>query len=134
MVLLRLVLGAIFLAHGIPKLNFISGFGGMLANMGVPAAPVAAVLIIGAEIIGGVALILGLGTRVVALILALEMVVTTFVIKWPMLGFVAPPNQGAGAELDLLMLVALLALVACGAGALAADGLIGRRFALRSER
>lgn len=109
--LLRVVVGFIFLVHGLIKFahmaNSVAGF----TKIGVPlpgfAAPAIAVL----EVVGGVALILGLGlaTRVLAFLLAIEMLVAILLVKLH-LGFVG------GYEYEVLLLATLLALVFSGSG------------------
>jgi putative oxidoreductase len=116
---LRLVLGLIFLVHGLIKFAHMANSIASFAKIGVPlpglAAPVIAIL----EVLGGLVLILGLGwaTRVVAFLLAIEMLVAILLVKLRS-GFVG------GYEYELLLLAALLALVFSGPG----------RWALMRER
>lgn len=79
-------------------------------------------LITALEIGGGLLLIIGLGTRIVALLFALEMIGTTLLVKVDM-GLIA--QGGAGAELDLAMLAGSLAILFLGPGKLAVDNKIG---------
>lgn len=67
--LLRLSLGALFLAHaGLKLLVFTpAGTANFFASLGLPSA--LAYAVIAAEVLGGIALILGLGTRIVAIAL-----------------------------------------------------------------
>ena len=67
-------------------------------------------------------LIIGLGTRIVALLFALEMIGTTLLVRVP-LGLIA--EQGVGAEFDLAMLAGVLAILFLGPGKLAVDNKIG---------
>jgi putative oxidoreductase len=80
--LLCLSLGVIFFAHGAQKvLGWFGGFGWsgtmqfFTQTLHIPA-PLAAVVFL-TEFLGGLALLLGLATRWVALLLAVEMVVAT---------------------------------------------------------
>src|SRR2546427_13172281 len=60
---LRLVVGLVFAVHGAQKL-FVFGLGGaagFMAKVGIPLPSVAAVVVMAVEILGGLALILGLG-------------------------------------------------------------------------
>src|SRR3989442_14031089 len=60
---LRLVIGLVFAVHGAQKL-FVFGLGGaagFMAKWGIPLPSVAAVVVMAVEILGGLALILGLG-------------------------------------------------------------------------
>ena len=72
---LRVVLGFLFAAHGWQKFNewTIAGTQASFAKMGVPAADVMAPAVAVLELAGGIALILGILTRVVAALLVLDM-------------------------------------------------------------
>src|SRR5690348_8953646 len=60
----RLMMGAILLVAGIQKwANGIGGFIGFVTQLGIPAAPVLAPLLAAGEVVGGLLLLLGLGTR-----------------------------------------------------------------------
>ena len=122
---LRIVTGVIFLMHAWQKLAIFSipGFTGFLAQAGVPAPGSAAVVVIAVELIGGVALVLGLGTRWAALLLAFDMLVALLTVHLPG-GFFVPE----GIEFVLLLLAANVALALAGSGALALDAILpGRR-------
>jgi len=65
---LRLVTGAIFIAHGLPKFGFMGGGGleglaSWLGGMGVPLPMLNAILVASSETIGGAMLIVGFMTR-----------------------------------------------------------------------
>src|SRR5438552_16213612 len=70
---LRVIVGAIFLVHGAQKL-FVFGFhrvAGMLGGMGIPVPAVSAVILTLVELLGGLALILGVVTRWAAALVAI---------------------------------------------------------------
>jgi putative oxidoreductase len=130
---LRIVTGIVFFAHGLQKLTEfgVGGFAGFLTSLGIPLPGVFAVIVIAVELLGGLALILGLGTRWVALPLAIDMLVALFTVHLPN-GFFAQNN---GYELVLILLAASVALALTGSGALALDNLLGGRVAgTRSTR
>src|SRR3712207_2186784 len=79
---LRIVTGIIFVMHGWQKIAMfgLAGFTGFLTELGVPAPGIAAVIVIAVEVVGGLALILGLGTRWVAIPLALDMLVALLTV------------------------------------------------------
>ena len=129
---LRIVTGIVFLMHGWQKLAMmgIGGFAGFLGQLGIPGAEVAAVVVTAIEVIGGLALILGIGTRWVAIPLACDMLVALFTVHLAAGFFV---SEG-GYELVLLLLAASVALILGGSGTLALENLVrGRRAALTTE-
>jgi len=123
--LLRLSLGALFLAHaGLKVFVFtLPGFVGYFGSLGFPPALAYAVLAL--EVAGGLALILGIYAPLVAIPLALEMAGTIVTVHggngWLF------TNKGGGWEYPALWTVALLALFLLGDGALALKPASGRR-------
>jgi putative oxidoreductase len=126
MLVLRLAVGVVLAYHGWLKLPDVSGFAGFVDSLGIPAPELTAYLVTYLEFLGGIALILGLATRYVAALFAIEMVFTTALVKVDV-GLIAP-DGGVGAELDILILAIALSLVLAGAGRWSVDALIsGRR-------
>ncbi len=119
--LLRIVVGVIFLAHGYQKLFVwhIGGVAGAFAQMGIPAPHVSAYLATFAEFFGGLALLLGLFTRLAAVPVAFTMVVAILQVHLKG-GFFAPQ----GMEYPLTLFVANIALIVAGGGAFALDTVI----------
>jgi putative oxidoreductase len=125
LMLLRVVVGIVFLVHGFQKLFFM-GFGGvagMMEGLGVPAPVLFAVILTLVEVLGGLALILGLFTRVAAVPLAIDMLVATLMVHLPN-GFSA---ANGGYEFTLVLLVASLALAVAGPGEAALDRMLATR-------
>lgn len=119
---LRLAVGAVFVAHGGQKL-FVFGLGGtagFMAQVGIPLPGVAAVVVTFVELLGGLALVLGLLTRLASLLLTIDMVVAVVVVHLPA-GFFLP----RGSEFALTLLGASLTLLLTGPGALAVDARLG---------
>jgi putative oxidoreductase len=115
---LRLSLAAIFLYHGYGKLfgqPGLKGFAAWLASLRVPLPMLMAWAVALVEFGGGVALAFGLFTRVVALLLVVDMLVAILTVHLPK-GFSA--SQG-GIEFPLSVMAGSLALVFSGAGAFA---------------
>ena len=120
---LRIVLGVVFIAHGAQKFaqgipNVVDGFSGM----GVPLAEVAAPLVAGLELVGGVLLVLGVATRVVGVLLAIDMVVAGLLAHGSS-GFFA---QDGGFEYVLVLAVASFAVALTGAGRFSVDAAVLR--------
>jgi putative oxidoreductase len=124
---LRILVGLIFLLHGLPKWQGLDGFAGFLGSLGVPLTGLFAFLVALLETGGGLLLILGLGTRWVALLFVIEMILTTLLYKVN-IGFISPTaTPGVGAELDLLLLVCAFALAVLGSGPLSVEQNVLRR-------
>jgi putative oxidoreductase len=123
--ILRIVTGIVFTAHGAQKL-FVYGFAGVtgaFGQMGVPMPGVVGPLVAFIEFFGGLALVVGLLTRLASLGLAAVMLGAISLVHISA-GFFAPQ----GFEFPLTLLGATLALIFTGAGRLSLDGVIaGRR-------
>ena len=93
--ILRVMAGIIMAAHGWQKLIEFgpANFGRLLADLGVPLPVFMGYVVTFVEFIGGILLIVGLLSRLAALILAIEMVFTTLLVKVHV-GFIAPPGSG----------------------------------------
>lgn len=120
---LRVVVGIVFLAHGSQKL-FLYGFAGVARSMGllgIPAPEVAGVVVTLVEFIGGILLIAGLFARWAALLLAVEMAVAVLAVHLKG-GFFLP----SGLEYALTLLAANLVLVLEGPGQAALDAHINK--------
>jgi putative oxidoreductase len=120
---LRIAVGVIFLGHAYAKATLYTFAGTehyFVAN-GFPAWTVYPVFAI--ELVGGIAMILGLGTRWVSLALVPVMVGA---IKPHVGNGMNFSNPGGGWEFPALLLVLLAVQVVLGSGALALDALLGR--------
>ena len=106
----RIGVAALFLMHGLQKLFGLFG--------GKPVALASLLGVAGVlELVGGILLLLGLWTRPVAAVLALEML-TAFVMVHAPRGAVPMKNGG---EVPLLYALAFLFLAGNGAGRLSVD-------------
>ena len=117
--ILRLVTGFLFAAHGWQKFNefTVAGTQASFAKMGVPAAEIAAPVVATLELVGGIALILGVLTRVFAALLAVNMLGALILVHAPAGVFAA----AGGYELVLLLATAALAVALVGAGKVSVD-------------
>ena len=122
--IVRLVVGTIFIAHGGQKLFVygLDGVAGGFAQMGVPFASVMGPFIGFVEFFGGIALIIGLLTRLASFGLFATMLGAMVLVHLPA-GFFAPQ----GIEFPLSLAGSALMLVVTGAGAYSVDSLIARR-------
>lgn len=122
--LLRVAVGIIFAAHGAQKLfvfgldNLAAGFG----QMGLPLPSVTALLVVSMELVGGLLLIAGALTRLVALGLAITMLGATFLVHFKA-GFFLPN----GYEFTFALLTTSVFFMLTGAGGMSADAVIARR-------
>ena len=128
--ILRLATGTIFLVHGWPKLNPNSpmkgpaGFGESLKQMGVPLPIFFGWVVALLETVGAVLLVLGLGTRILAVLFAIDMLVAILVKRQVMkVGFSA--QQATGWEFDFILGAVALSLLFTGAGNIALDPVLG---------
>ena len=118
--ILRLAVGTLFIVHGYPKLTATQRKqgGAWMKSMGMPSAmlPFGGVV----EFFGGIALILGLLTPIVAVLSALWMLSTT----WFSISKVKKKYAG-GLEIDITLFLAALALALLGSGVFSIDHLLG---------
>jgi putative oxidoreductase len=115
--LLRLTLGGLFLAHAGLKLFVFTpaGTAKFFASLGLP--PALAYVTIAVEIVGAVALILGLWTRAISLLLSLVLLGAIVTVHGPAGFFFTNPNGGW--EYPALWIVGLLTQALLGNGAFA---------------
>jgi putative oxidoreductase len=128
--LVRIITGIIFIAHGYMKFFMmgIPGTTGFFNQVGVPVANIAAPFVATLELAGGMALVLGLFTRLLGLAFAIDMLVAIALVRLQG-GFFAPN----GAEFEILLCVNSIALMIAGAGALSIDEAIAKRRFVTSE-
>ena len=123
--ILRVIVGFLFAAHGWQKFNqfTIAGTQAAFSKMGVPAAEAVAPIVATLELVGGIALILGVLARVFAILLALNMLGALFLVHAPAGVFA----EAGGFELVLLLAAAALAVALTGAGRLSVDSALFAR-------
>ena len=120
--LARLLMAALFLPAGIGKITGFEGTVGYIASVGLPLPAAGAALAAGVEILGSVALLAGLGTRIAAIVLAAFTLVASFFFHayWAV-----PADQAFVTQLlffkNIAVVGGLLAIAANGAGEWSVD-------------
>lgn len=140
-ILVRLLVGFVFLTEGIQKFLYPDALGvGRFVKIGIPAAEVMAPFVGACEVVGGGLLILGLLTRLAALVLFINISVAILSTKIPILlghgfwlfslpalgryGFLSMCHE---ARTDFSMWLGALFLLIVGAGRASLDALFGAR-------
>lgn len=113
--MLRVVLGLAFIAHGYPKLfkNRLE-VAQWLDAIGIAPGKFWVLVVGVVEFFGGIALILGAWVEFVGILLAINMLVAMWKVKWGKIGYIA---QQGGWELDLIYLAVALSFLFTGPGA-----------------
>ncbi len=124
---LRVVTGALLAWHGYRKFtDGLDGFEGFLQFLELPAPGFLAVVVALVELLGGIALMLGLLTRPVAAILVVHFALILFWVKLVKLDPVLlVGGEQPGVELDILYLAASTFFLAAGPGPIALDRMLG---------
>jgi len=135
--ILRLIIGFGFMAHGWVKLSRgLAGFEKLLVQTGVPFPHITSWIAPLTELLGGLAILLGAWVGIIAIPLIATMLVAMFTIqihygfssvktigltpKGPIFG---PP----GYEINLLYIAGLTSLIFTGAGMFSIDSLMARK-------
>ncbi|MFZ1134747.1 MAG: DoxX family protein [Candidatus Korobacteraceae bacterium] len=120
--LIRLLVGWVFLSEGIQKFLYPAALGvGRFEKIGIPAPAFSALFVGVVEIVCGTLLIVGLLTRLATIPLIIDISVAILTTKIPMLaksGFWATMHE---ARTDYCMLLGLIFLLITGAGRLSLD-------------
>ena len=122
--LLRVLIGALILVHGISKVQ--NGLGPVLGAVGKAGLPSAvAYLVYVGEVLAPVLLIVGLWTRPAALVVAINMVVALALVHTAQIATLGPTG-GWAVELQAMYLFGALAVALLGAGRFSVGGWNGR--------
>lgn len=122
----RVIVGVIMIAHGAQKLQAgPANVGQSLAGMGVPLPVLTGYAVTFTELIGGVLLVVGLFSRLAALLLTANLTGAIFLVNIGV-GFLTPPGAASsGVELPLALIACLLAVLLAGPGKLSLDHALG---------
>ena len=125
---IRLYWGWQFFSTGRGKAGDISRVVGFFTTLGIPAPALNAYFVTGLELVGGILLFVGLGSRLVALPLFLDMIVAYITADREALSSViSDPDKFMGAAPFTFMLASLI-ILAFGPGRFALDSLIAKYF------
>ena len=120
--LLRLMVGWVFLTEGIQKFLFTGALGfGRFAKIGIPYPHITAPFVAVVEIACGVLLLVGLATRFATIPLLVDISVAIATTKVPILlhqGFWPAMHE---ARVDFCMLLGLIAILCIGPGFISCD-------------
>lgn len=119
----RLLIVALFLPAGLSKLNGFEGTVVFFSSLGMPVATLGVVVAIIAEVLGGIALLVGYQTRIIAALLA----VFTLAASIAGHAFWAAPVDAIYIEQllffkNIAVIGGLLVLASAGAGKFSIDG------------
>jgi len=126
--LLRITVGTVMLAHGLLKLQDVPAWVEQVRSLGAPMPSTMALLSLAAEVGGGIALILGLLTRVGAILVFCNMLAAILLVH-AQHGLFA---QNGGFEYPLVLLMTSLLIAAEGSRRYGIDGSLWR--AVRRRR
>ncbi len=123
--LLRLVFGWFWLETGWAKLHNLEFFAGRFVEWGIPWPMLSATVSGATDLIGGALLIIGLGTRLAAIPMIVNMLVALAVVVLPTI-----TTFNEFVELDEVLYVCVLFwLLMAGPGKASLDHVLARRFA-----
>ena len=123
---MRFVTGAILMPHGAQKIftATIARYTENIAGRDLPVPELLAYLVFVTESAGAVCLAIGLFTRVAAAMIAVQMLVITFVFQWENGYF----WTGRGYEFPLMLALLCIGIFFRGGGRYSVDRLIGKEF------
>ena len=133
-VIVRLLVGLVFLPEGVKKFLFPEQWGaGRFERIGIPAPEAMASFVGGVEIVFGLLLLAGLLTRLSSVPLIIDISVAIATTKIPLLWRATAVSSKVGfwsmqaeSRTDFAMLMGLLFLLFAGGGALSLDRRLGR--------
>lgn len=117
----RVFCGVVFLVHGTPKIISLEGTQMFFENVGIPGVLALPIAIL--EFFGGILLLVGLLTRIVAGLFVLEMIAAGLLVQLPRGWDVFE----GGVEFNIALILLLLAPILLGAGPLSTDDVVGLR-------
>jgi putative oxidoreductase len=117
----RVVIGAAFAHNGWGKLHNLDAITSFFSELGIPMPHANAVFVSSVECIGGALLVLGLGTRIAALLLIGVMAVATLTSVYP------DADKTVLDSIEISYLLSFVWLVVSGPGPVSIDHLLARK-------
>ena len=118
LLILRIVLGIIMIAHGWPKIRNLKATSQDFKKMGFSQPMFWGTIVAILEFVGGLTLIAGFATQLVASFMVIQFIVVILKVKGK-LGLIS------GYEFDLLILAVAVLLATVGGGAYSFDQILG---------
>ena len=126
-ILIRLLVGSVFLSEGIQKFLYPAALGiGRFIKIGIPAPEFFAPFVGIVEIVFGLLIIIGLFTRISAIPLIINISVAIISTKIPILINVGFWKMAHEARTDFSMLLGLIFLLIVGAGKISLDSYLSK--------
>lgn len=123
----RVVIGLVFVMSGWGKLHHLDDVTEFFTTLSIPMPHANAVFVSSVELVGGLLLIVGLGTRIAALLLIGVMTVATLTAVLP------DADKQVLSSIEISYLLSFVWLVVSGPGPVSIDHLIARRAHLDSQ-
>ena len=111
---LRVVLGIIMVAHGLPKIKDLKGTAKGFVDMGFKPGMFWGTIVAILEFVGGIGLIVGFLTQLIAFFIAIEFIVIILKLK-------RSRKFTGGYDFDILIVAAALLIATIGSGALSLE-------------
>lgn len=121
---LRIFVGGTFVFHGVLKAMNMADTVGFFGQIGFSS--VWAYIVTAVEILGGLALVLGVFTLYGAVLLGIVMAVAAFKVKW-MLPGVPFMGKYLASEIDLILLASLITVATAGPGSWSLNSFFGKK-------
>lgn len=129
LLLVRLYWGFQMMQTGWGKLHNLEKVTAFFADLGIPLPGLNAPFIVGLEFLGGILIMLGLGSRLVALLLTCDMLVAFITADREALFSVFSNPDKFYAAAPYTFLMAFLIVLVFGPGKISLDALLARKFA-----
>jgi len=127
-ILLRLIVGVIFLSEGIQKFLFPDALGvGRFIKIGIPMPEIMAPFVGVVEIVFGILLVIGLFTKISSLPLIINITVAIVSTKIPLLIHEGFWKMAHEARTDFSMLFCLIFILLVGGGKYSIDYLLNKK-------